>query len=861
MSKLKTTLFLGIFSLLLIPGLARAADCQENSILNFISRDPGGDYITNARVEIYKQEPDANGQPKPTTRFASVTTNANLGIAKLSWRNPLSADTYAVKVQTINKDAASFWYYDISIACGETINLEKTLSGLDITLHDADGNLLRNTNFNIYSQLYSDSGQPLSEKKELVASLNSGSSANLKVYLPQGSVANMGRTLSDHYALELNRGNIKFITYSFAVHDGQMTTVDFYTSAIYVRIKDAAGAIFPVSTKVEVFKQVVDQNNDRAKGDKVGEFSIGDNGYGRIELIPGIYVLAVKGQNNQYLYFWDLESKLGRTTEYDLTSSQTWVPATGSCQNNSNLYLTLTNAVGEVAPGLRFEIYEQELDSSGLPVAGSKISSGTVNNSGQATIAFKPDPRKGYALKVWDKNASAGDYWFFDALKFVCGYNRVLSKALPVLKIVLRDGQGNLKKDYNFSLYAQREDADGQPIYQSSDLIANFKTGSGGYALAYLAPYNPYRRNQTGLYVLAAKDENGNAVAAYNLRPQAEKNETFTYTFSSLSGELRDSRQKLLADKEIRIYEQLGSGSDRRLGKLLKKIKTSSAGKFQAEYPLGIYALATLDNFNQENIFWDIRAKVGGSATKLVNNLTNFTIAESQGEGIAKDTAIKLYLLNGSNSNGYYRDKEIGSLKLGTGRSAVASVATGPYLAVYVSKSNKEYGQPFYANNGLFQKVNIAVNQKGLISADQAFKVNIPAAPSTTSNSNTAASTGLKGRILLQVEDKGQAWYVNPGDGKRYFLGRPADAFKLMRRFGLGISNADFATLESNPGAWMRLAGRILIKVEDDGRAYYFDGVNRSLHYLGRPSDAFNVIRNLGLGISNQDLNKISAGD
>ena len=38
-----------------------------------------------------------------------------------------------------------------------------------------------------------------------------------------------------------------------------------------------------------------------------------------------------------------------------------------------------------------------------------------------------------------------------------------------------------------------------------------------------------------------------------------------------------------------------------------------------------------------------------------------------------------------------------------------------------------------------------------------------------------------KGKILLQVEGNGEAWYVNPGDGKRYFLGRPADAFRIMR--------------------------------------------------------------------------------
>jgi len=56
-------------------------------------------------------------------------------------------------------------------------------------------------------------------------------------------------------------------------------------------------------------------------------------------------------------------------------------------------------------------------------------------------------------------------------------------------------------------------------------------------------------------------------------------------------------------------------------------------------------------------------------------------------------------------------------------------------------------------------------------------------------------TTGLLGRIFLQVQSHGEAWYLNPKDGKRYFLARPADAFNIMRQLGLGISNNDFTSL------------------------------------------------------------------
>ncbi|MEA2064813.1 MAG: hypothetical protein U9O66_00765 [Patescibacteria group bacterium] len=80
-------------------------------------------------------------------------------------------------------------------------------------------------------------------------------------------------------------------------------------------------------------------------------------------------------------------------------------------------------------------------------------------------------------------------------------------------------------------------------------------------------------------------------------------------------------------------------------------------------------------------------------------------------------------------------------------------------------------------------------------------------------------SDRLKGKILLQVESNGEAWYINPDNSNRYFLGRPADAFSVMRELGLGISNKDFNSF--NNVAPKRLSGKILLKVEDSGKAYY----------------------------------------
>ena len=49
----------------------------------------------------------------------------------------------------------------------------------------------------------------------------------------------------------------------------------------------------------------------------------------------------------------------------------------------------------------------------------------------------------------------------------------------------------------------------------------------------------------------------------------------------------------------------------------------------------------------------------------------------------------------------------------------------------------------------------------------------------------------LSGKILIQAQEEGQAWYVYPLNNRRYYLGRPQEAFNIMRNQGLGITKVD----------------------------------------------------------------------
>lgn len=122
----------------------------------------------------------------------------------------------------------------------------------------------------------------------------------------------------------------------------------------------------------------------------------------------------------------------------------------------------------------------------------------------------------------------------------------------------------------------------------------------------------------------------------------------------------------------------------------------------------------------------------------------------------------------------------------------------------------------------------------------------------------------LVGRILIDVERNGEAWYVYPKNNKRYYLGRPHNAFSIMRELGLGILERDFAKIDSSEeegeeylgdlNLAKRLSGQIILQVEKNGEAWYINPLTYKKHYLGRPDDAFRIMRELGLGISRKNL-------
>ena len=140
---------------------------------------------------------------------------------------------------------------------------------------------------------------------------------------------------------------------------------------------------------------------------------------------------------------------------------------------------------------------------------------------------------------------------------------------------------------------------------------------------------------------------------------------------------------------------------------------------------------------------------------------------------------------------------------------------------------------------------------------------------------NDKLMTRLQGHILLQTESHGEAWYLNPATGLRYYMSSGDAAYAMMRSFGLGITDDNLSKISAvnNEAAMLkassvcstnstanRLRGRILLQVKQHGEAWYIHPTKCRRIYLKDGAAAYSIMRFLSLGISNSDLEKLPDG-
>jgi len=114
-------------------------------------------------------------------------------------------------------------------------------------------------------------------------------------------------------------------------------------------------------------------------------------------------------------------------------------------------------------------------------------------------------------------------------------------------------------------------------------------------------------------------------------------------------------------------------------------------------------------------------------------------------------------------------------------------------------------------------------------------------------------SNRLKGNLLLDVEDHGKIWYLDPISLQRFKV-TIDNALDIFRRLSLGISNVDL----QRSSVLNRLKGRLLLQVSNHGLVWYVDMKGKA--HAVTISTVLDIFRKLSLGINADNLDKIKIG-
>lgn len=126
----------------------------------------------------------------------------------------------------------------------------------------------------------------------------------------------------------------------------------------------------------------------------------------------------------------------------------------------------------------------------------------------------------------------------------------------------------------------------------------------------------------------------------------------------------------------------------------------------------------------------------------------------------------------------------------------------------------------------------------------------------------------LHGKMLLDVDGNGEVYYVDPVTGGKEYLADGSSAHRLLERRALGITEENFAELvigENKEDASVceenklgkRLRGRIVLRVEENGEAYWINPENCRAYYAGTHEAAYELMKRMSLGIKKGDLAKV----
>ena len=680
------------------------------------------------------------------------------------------------------------------------------------------------------------------------------------------------------------------------------------TASVNLAVRGFSGNVIP-QAKFAVYEQIYDANGLVKPGRQLAAGTTDKySGRGIIKVpvaaTPIALALLVANPSLKNADFWYLN-------QLSLACDQS---ATGTV-SLSNIYLrALDSATLTPQQNIKFTVYSQAQDSVGEPLKGIALGSFTTGDAGDVSFYLPPKIRSlsevsgSYMLEI--KNKAGVSFWLNNVRATdsqVTGIDYKFSEALFTVKDAFT---GNPLPGVKFSLFKQANDRFGQVL--TGNQLLTLTTNEAGQA---------YLQYPAGLYTAQFKLPSGKVQNYQGLKITDQQRSDFNLVIvgsdsskcnlkSSLKPGFRGGDGKILGNLRYNIYQQKLTADGNPIADIkLVAGKVDQYGSTNTSLtvsPVLKYAMEVCDQAVDFGCFWFFNLSFA-CGQGLIDTQTlpqTRIILRKENKALAVGQKFKIFL-KGVDVDGnpiVDRSKTVGSFTVPASGEVSLRLSSMDWqgnklsYALVTTLKNKELIVDFQPDGRLDTTLEYTIKAAGL------------------ANYQPAAIAGVKGRILLQVESRGEAWYVNPADGLRYYMANAVSAFEVMRHLGVGIKTADLnripiavvsiAAKDSDsdglpddlefalgtnaykadsdgdgysdysevmmgfnplgPGNMPideqfanAQAGKILLQIDQKGEAWYvFPGNNRR-YFLGKPEDAIVVVRELGLGITNKNINTI----
>lgn len=373
----------GIFAVLFLvhPSTAAAACTTSQQLISIITRDAGGTLLPGINFTVYHQGVDPDGNPYVANSLISGRTDV---VGQAAVCVATTAYPYAIK------------FYEFNANYGYTLKWNSALTNTDggywieikmsyyrIIIRDAEGQLIKNTPVDIYTQEFDVDGNPIVgasrlNQEKLVARYSTGPTGVTRAYLAAG-----------WYVMRIKgSGNSYFYLWNQRIESSteEVVQLEYKLSTLRVILEDALGGLLKNKT-FSVYSQAYDARGQAIIGTVVGSMSTGTTGKSDIYLPPGSYAVRIPGSlSDAYYYSWK-----NTTKEQSLTRLT---------YRLSGIRVVLRDANGQLLNNQRFSIGEQGTDANGNPIVQKTLYTGVTGLQGSSDIYLTP---KRYVLIVGDK--------------------------------------------------------------------------------------------------------------------------------------------------------------------------------------------------------------------------------------------------------------------------------------------------------------------------------------------------------------------------------------------------------------------------------------------------------------------------